>query len=229
MTRIKTWHRFAGIRLRILLGLMLCVLPCAANPANSTDPSGTIVIADEWCQNGILDGFSEEEILFIQFDKNGVLNADLLDLCPSNSSNFADLRALAHSEYKIIAQGATEVEKKEGIYIMGDDFDSHNKGETLMPNIEGAESPDNDVHVYTSIHLSEMKRATNLAHELYGHAIFFLEGKDSTHPMKNGYEQDDDGQWVITLTRTNEPLENKIKASVTEARGNYLKRKHILP
>ena len=181
MTRIKAWHGFAGIRLRILLGLMLCVLPCAANPANSTDPSGTIVIADEWCQNGILDGFSEEEILFIQFDKNGVLNADLLDLCPSNSSNFADLRALAHSEYKIIAQGATEVEKKEGIYIMGDDFDSHNKGETLMPNIEGAESPDNDVHVYTSIHLSEMKRATNLAHELYGHAASFIKGKKAVH------------------------------------------------
>ena len=45
MTRIKAWHKFAGFRLRILLGLMLCALPCAANPAtNSTDPDGQFPI-----------------------------------------------------------------------------------------------------------------------------------------------------------------------------------------
>lgn len=40
MTRIKAWHGFAGIRLRILLGLMLCALRCAANPANNIDRNG---------------------------------------------------------------------------------------------------------------------------------------------------------------------------------------------
>ncbi len=223
MTRIKAWHKFTNCRLRILLGLMLCVLPCAANPANSIVPSGMIVIADEWCQNGILDGFSEEEILFIQFDKNGVLNADLLDLCPSNSSNFADLRALAHSEYKIIAQGATEVEKKEGIYIMGDDFDSHNKGETLMPNIKGAESPDNDVHVYTSIHLSEMKRATNLAHELYAHASFFIKGEIPVHYSTKKHYYLEKGELVITPIPCNVLLEVRAKRAEPEAANNFFK------
>ena len=33
MIRIKATHRFAGIRLRILLGLLLCALPCAARTA----------------------------------------------------------------------------------------------------------------------------------------------------------------------------------------------------
>ena len=33
MTRIKAWHGFAGIRLRILLGLMLCALRCDAGDA----------------------------------------------------------------------------------------------------------------------------------------------------------------------------------------------------
>ena len=33
MTRIKAWHGFAGFRLRILLGLLLCALPCDAGGA----------------------------------------------------------------------------------------------------------------------------------------------------------------------------------------------------
>ena len=60
---------------------------CAGNPANILDPTGMAVIADQWCQEGILDGLSEYESSFIQFD-NGVLNNELLNRCIAKSANF---------------------------------------------------------------------------------------------------------------------------------------------
>ena len=71
MTRIKAWHKFAGFRLRILLGLMLCALPCDANRANSTDPDGQF------------------PIFIISFEDSGTVNINIshyLDLLSGNDA-----------------------------------------------------------------------------------------------------------------------------------------------
>lgn len=69
----------------------------------------------------------------------------LLKHCDSSSKNFSDLRTLANSEYKIFVRCSDEVMKTEGIYQLGDDFDSNNKGETLLPGIPEAKSPNENL------------------------------------------------------------------------------------
>ncbi|MDO5394673.1 MAG: RHS repeat-associated core domain-containing protein [Bacteroidales bacterium] len=196
---------------------------CQANPANLLDPSGMRIIADEWSQHGIMDGFSENEQKYISFDSKGVLDKDLLEKCKSTSKNFGYLKELAQSDYDIRVEKAYEVKKATGIAIMGSDDADYNKGETLMPgvSVKDALSPDEDIHVYTSGRLSLRRRATNLAHELYGHASFFINGKNPIHDANKTDCDVGKSGFTVFGKLTNLELENRISEVETEAKYNY--------
>ena len=204
---------------------------CAANPLRFTDPTGMVVYADDWCVQGILDGLSSEEQKYIQFD-NGVLDADLIASCENPSANLEILQALASSSIKYIFNGVDKVilgDNKERT-LSGTTENGGTVGVTLMPYHDGLESfentyesPDKDVHIYTSLNASEAKRASNIAHEGYGHGYFYeksLTDKsfDPFHRYgKQGYTLKYDPEThmdmaVFQIGLTNQKLENHIKA-----------------
>ncbi len=135
MTRIKAWHGFAGIRLRILLGLMLCALPCDANRANSIDPDGLFPIfingqvftsserggASYW-DSGVLDiveqktGCSKTEFKFVDGCKG---------FLPSNRYNAGIAQGTADAEaiYAVMKSSAKDGVISEQLQII-----SHSKG-----------------------------------------------------------------------------------------------------
>ena len=135
MTRIKAWHGFAGIRLRILLGLMLCALPCDANRANSIDPDGLFPIfingqvftsserggASYW-DSGVLEiveqktGYSKTEFKFVDGCKG---------FLPSNRYNAGIAQGTADAEaiYAVMKSSAKDGVISEQLQII-----SHSRG-----------------------------------------------------------------------------------------------------
>ena len=107
--------------------------------------------------------------------------------------------------------------------MMGDDFDSLKKGDTLMPEVQGAESPDDAIHVYTSLNLSAPKRAMNLAHELFSHVAFFLYGKNTLHYSEKNEVIYKNGEYIIQPIPANTPLEIRALQAELEAILNYIK------
>ena len=114
---------------------------CAGNPANILDPTGMAVIADQWCQEGILDGLSEYESSFIQFD-NGVLNNELLNRCIAKSANFLAIKTMANSDLKYIFQGKDKILYNGIEETLVADPSEGKVGVTLLPNCEESPSPD---------------------------------------------------------------------------------------
>ena len=204
---------------------------CAANPLRFTDPTGMVVYADDWCVQGILDGLSSEEQKYIQFN-NGVLDADLIASCENPSANLEILQALASSSIKYIFNGADKVMLGDNTEraLRGNTENGGTVGVTLMPYHDGLESfentyesPDKDVHIYTSLNVSEAKRASNIAHEGYGHGYFYEKSltDKSFDPFHRygtqGYilEYDPETQMNMSIFQiglTNQKLENHIKA-----------------
>ena len=204
---------------------------CAANPLRFTDPTGMVVYADDWCVQGILDGLSSEEQKYIQFN-NGVLDADLIASCENPSANLEILQALASSSIKYIFNGADKVMLGDNTEraLRGNTENGGTVGVTLMPYHDGLESfentyesPDKDVHIYTSLNASEAKRASNIAHEGYGHGYFYEKSltDKSFDPFHRygtqGYilEYDPETQMNMSIFQiglTNQKLENHIKA-----------------
>ncbi len=196
-----------------------------------TDPTGMVVYADDWCVQGILDGLSSEEQKYIQFN-NGVLDADLIASCENPSANLEILQALASSSIKYIFNGADKVMLGDNTEraLRGNTENGGTVGVTLMPYHDGLESfentyesPDKDVHIYTSLNASEAKRASNIAHEGYGHGYFYEKSltDKSFDPFHRygtqGYilEYDPETQMNMSIFQiglTNQKLENHIKA-----------------
>ncbi len=67
-----------------------------------------------------------------------------------------------------------------------------------------------------------MKRVTNLAHELYSHVSFFLDGKDAIHRRDKNELIIEQGEYIIKPIETNIELENRVEEAETEAAFNFL-------
>ncbi len=208
---------------------------CAGNPANILDPTGMAVIADQWCQEGILDGLSEYESSFIQFD-NEVLNNELLNRCIAKSANFLAIKTMANSDLKYIFQGKDKILYNGIEETLVADPSEGKVGVTLLPNCEESPSPDENVYIITSIFTNALKRAENIAHEGYGHAYYYeLKRKDdSIDPFHRYVETLEPGEitpgcsfpdavYTRTLIKAN-PIELQIKIVENEARKNYLRK-----
>lgn len=74
--------------------------------------------------------------------------------------------------------------------------------------------------MYTSALLSPLKRASNIAHELYGHAYFYEKGLNPLHdykPISNEYP----GEFTFIIAEHNEGLTKHIKIVESNAITNY--------
>ena len=78
------------------------------------------------------------------------------------------------------------------------------------------------MRIYCGSFLVGEHRATNIAHELYGHADFYEQGLDPMHDYK--ISQGEDFR-IFILTDANITLDNRIKRAKDEAKRNY-KKKH---
>lgn len=148
---------------------------CGNNPVGNVDLDGRIVIAvDEVAQNRILGTLSYTERGYVNFNKNGQLNIDRLNLCTSTSHNMNALKALTKSEVTYIflvqdksSNGQTDMKRAGGV--------------TEMYGAERDPSPDPMlVTIISGDHLVGEDAVRNMAHEAFGHAYMYeIKNKDA--------------------------------------------------
>ncbi len=69
------------------------------NPVGFVDGNGYIVVAKQVeVQTAILDGFTEEEQAFIQFNEDGSINEDIMTNNPNPSDKFKELQTVVEDE-----------------------------------------------------------------------------------------------------------------------------------
>ena len=211
---------------------------CAGDPVNLVDPSGMIIKA---LGNEAIETFrnmlSDEELKFISFDENGVLDNELISSYNGESIIMNAIKTLAQSDllYDFII---SDNDGKDSFYEKGsrDDTDSFYYGLTRIPNAKENPSFDDNVHIYTAYFLNPRERARNLGHELLGHGYFYeLSRKDaSVYPFhtfirKNGkliYDEEC-GIWVTELVLEQDqdaPLERWIRRVEEQIYNNYDRR-----
>ena len=196
---------------------------CGNNPIIKIDPDGRIVIAvDEVAQNRILGTLSYTERGYVNFNKNGQLNIDRLNLYTSTSHNMNALKALTKSEvtYNFLVQdkssnGQTDMKRAGGV--------------TEMYGAESNPSPDPMlVTIISGDHLVGEDAVRNMAHEAFGHAYMYeIKNKDA-YEASHHYKIDlnksyigNDGNFNLVTIDTNTELQEYINKATTEALENY--------
>ena len=201
---------------------------CMCNPINFMDPSGMTVVADSIAQIAILDGFDDYAQKYIEFDDEGRLNIDKISEYDGDSENMASLRRLATSTIEYIIEYTDKSFVGNEVKTLSEELG--NIADTTFPdnpykngyNTTNSRSIDDNVRIYCGSFLVGEHRATNIAHELYGHADFYEQGLDPMHDYK--ISQGEDFR-IFILTDANITLDNRIKRAKDEARRNY-KKKH---
>ena len=203
---------------------------CGNDPVNRYDPEGKEVrpLGEEGLEV-IRSALPKEARQYVQLNENGTINKELLSQCSIESCNIEALKALVNSdimyEYSI---GAGYQDNQ--FYDNGDG--NYCYGVTMMPGAEIDPSPDNNVHVVTADFLKGEKKASNAAHELFGHAYFYelkIQGKDvnPNHTFGNTGETSVEyfeglGNIEIAIFgRTNILLEDQIQRVENEAINNF--------
>ncbi len=201
---------------------------CMCNPINFMDPSGMTVVADSIAQIAILDGFDDYAQKYIEFDDEGRLNIDKISEYDGDSENMASLRRLATSTIEYIIEYTDKSFVGNEVKTLSEELG--NIADTTFPdnpykngyNTTNSRSIDDNVRIYCGSFLVGEHRATNIAHELYGHADFYEQGLDPMHDYK--ISQGEDFR-IFILTDANITLDNRIKRAKDEAKRNY-KKKH---
>lgn len=179
---------------------------CLNNPVRFIDPDGRVVKpADQEALKMIQNTLTTEDIKYVQFDKDGNIDRDLINSRKSESGNFNSLLGLVNSDI------ITNVSHVEGDitytdnngnsqpmtmpYIAADpEFADPNGvtsagtstgeagriGVTLLPGRgeSGVNSPDATIKVYINKLLSPAAQAEAYSHEANGHALIYVETKD---------------------------------------------------
>ena len=206
------------------------------NPLRLIDPDGKKVVAsDENAKRNIINTLSDAEAKYVQFDKNGLLNHDLLSKYNGVSENFSALKALSESSTNYIFSVSDKDINEKQFFEKGTDPnypDNYSYGVTNLPNAENDPSPNENVYIFTAAFLDKRTQARNTAHEGYGHAYFYeLSKKDSsinpnhTHGVIR-YEKEYDPESKMELEypvfgKNNTKLEQQISTVEQQALKNY--------
>lgn len=203
---------------------------CGNDPVNRFDPDGEEVrpLGEEELEV-IRNTLPKEARQYVQLNEQGTINKELLSQCSIESCNIEALKALVNSdvvfEYSIDAAyyGNLFYDNGDGNFCYG---------VTMMPRAEIDPSPDDNVYVITADFLKGEKKASNAAHELFGHAYFYelkRLGKDvnpnhtfgNTGETRVEYVEGLGNLDVAIFGRTNTLLENQIKKVENEAIINF--------
>ena len=208
---------------------------CAGNPVNAIDLGGKEVFAlNPLARRNICNTLTKEEMAYVRFLSNGMLDIDLLNKCNSSSNNFSSLRILGNSSTKYYFSVAEKDLDGIPFYEKGTNNDNPSNfryGITHLPGAENSPSPNDNVYIYTASFLDEKTQARNTAHEAFGHALFYeLSKEDSKYIPYHTYgvvdkaiEHDPvNGDYEYSIFgKTNKLLEEQIKVVEQEAIDNY--------
>ena len=211
---------------------------CAGNPVNLVDPGGLSIRAlGINAIDTFLNMLSDEELQYISFDSNGVLNNDLIASYSGNSILPNTIKSLSSSSvlYDFMI---SDNDGEEEFYDIDNRTNpgSYYYGVTRYPGARNKPSIDSDVHVFTASFLDGRKKAENLGHELLGHGFFYeLSTKDPsikpTHVYKiiSGPEELDEETGLmlspaIRVSDMNAPIEKWIKQIEETIRDNFDRR-----
>lgn len=156
----------------------------ANNPILFIDVNGdSVSVKNPRDQNDIKNSLPKDLREFVQFDERGMLNVDVLRQQQSTDINFNALLALGGVEQIIVLHGADKLKYKDlNGRIIQEDMGTGFTGFTTAPDNSGYSSIfEGKLDVQINQRLSAEKRAKAVAHELYGHAQFYIEGKDWLH------------------------------------------------
>jgi len=164
-------------------------------------------------------------MMYISFNSNGVLDANLLSRYEGKSYIMNSLKALAESKVCYIFESAANDDN--GKQFM-DKNDNYYRGVTEFSKAENNASPDDDVHVIVGNNLSQEQQCETIAHEGLGHGYVYELTKSalkSSHhyTSKKGNEYKFEGQKYYELIRVddNEILDKQIRNVTEEAKKNY--------
>ncbi|MCE7058077.1 RHS repeat-associated core domain-containing protein [Algoriphagus sp. AGSA1] len=211
------------------------------NPISFIDPDGEEVIpTNSAAFKAILNTLTAGDKAYVQLDKNGMLNRDLINQRQSESGNFQALQTLVNSdrttevsvasEYKYkddngeIKIGNSKVSyineleemyqvyggaySKEQLKEMGYKDETRRNGMVGITLLPGEDSPNGNIMVIIGAGQKKEDEAETTAHEAYGHAYFYVVGKDPNHGQNRN--------------KDNQELENQIKERQKEAKKNYV-------
>ena len=214
------------------------------NPILFIDPDGEEVKpTNEAAYKAILNTLTAEDAVYVQLDKNGMIDRGVINQRQSKSGNFQALQTLVNDNritevtvaskfnYKdengkmqVGKSGVSYVNELEMMFEMyGGAFTKDQLKEmgfkdevsrdgmvgiTLLP---GEDSPNGNVIVIIGEGQTDKDAAQIAAHETYGHAYFYIIGKDPNHGQDRN--------------RDNQELENQIKERQKEAIKNYDKKR----
>ncbi len=215
---------------------------CANNPIKLVDPNGEEVYPvgeDEYMM--ILNTLPEKDRAYVQLDKNGFIDKDLINSHQSESSNYNGLLAMVNDNVTydvILADTEFPYMDQEGVlksqpatyqgvwqYSIYDKEGSTtnqlstgeggNLGVTLFPGRDcPANSPDNNVKIYVNKQLSPAGRAESFSHEGFGHALLYC---------LNGHNAVNAGHIFGSM---GSDLNTKLKSMIISAKKETIKNMH---
>ena len=174
---------------------------CADNPVRLVDPNGEDVHPvgeEEYAM--ILNTIPQEDRAYVQLDKNGFIDKDLINSHQSESGNYNGLCDLVNDNitYDVILedsefpymdqegnaksqmatyQGTWQYSKYDKDGSTTNQFTTGEGGVTGLTLFPGkfcpTNSPDNNVKIYVNKQLSEAGRAESFSHEGFGHALLY--------------------------------------------------------
>lgn len=208
------------------------------NPIRFIDPDGrgveTVKPTNEESLKAIQNTLPKNDREFVKLDKNGNIDADLLNSHKSESGNYSNLKELVNSEIVIeytVGDSYSykdknceiKTEKASPVHMTDESpssmsirtgEDSQLKGITLAQNGGGKFSTNENVQVFTNGNLSEKGQAQNASHELIGgHALFYVRDKPWTHIVGGMNENG-------TIKEANVELKESIIKSIDETIKN---------
>ena len=157
---------------------------CANDPLDLVDPEGEdLIVKDIAIQDLIRKSLNKTNARYIQFDKNGMLNAELLEKAPNPSLNLTSLKRLASSPRAYYVSQQSEYSDGNGhVYSFSSNSFDGTTGVTLFPGASIDSSPDNNIYAIISASMNDFEKSMTLAHVLYGHAYLY-ELKQLGHPV----------------------------------------------
>jgi len=191
----------------------------ANNPIRYIDINGDSIRAHQAdAQKMITNTLNKKDAKYVQFDKNGMINLELLNSHSSKSGNFNSLMELANSEtitdvslddkfdyvdengksssYNMSYQPAGTMDRD----VNGESIGGISTGEagltgkTLFPDRGGKQnSPDGTLKIIVNKNLSVAGRAEVYSHEANGHAYIYVKtGGDrarASHNVATGWKE----------------------------------------